>query len=258
MIPVPAVLGLVKVAGYGLTEHADGRKWNGALVSMVDNRRIRTGDLTCPGIDLDSWESACRAPLYANQWNRWLLIRSTYDGTTVSQIADRAAWFMNAVNQRIKGRIRHVKVHVQQLAPIKGWTPKTTIRNCAGGENANLKVSDNQPPYFSCFVEFVYRGDEHDMAWPAIKQAGEIAGKASVLVGNYNCPVKAAWLLDTVYSPSKDNVPAESTDSFLSPGYDNEANKIGLPSAPTIKIALTGVTVAALAIGAAYVVRAFK
>lgn len=255
---LPALVPIAySLLGHGLGEFVESR-------DREKSRRggdMRTGSLTCPGLDDDAWESTCRTPLYANAWNYWKLIRSTYDGVSKDEIANKAAWFLqNAVQQRIKGKIRQVKIQVEKLDNPWGTPVKTSIRDCPQGELASLKPSEFAPLFYTVNVAFVYRGAESDMAWPSMKQAGRIAGTASAIVGNYNCPVEAAWILDTIYEPSYKDVPPASDDSWLNPGYDNELKDLGLPNinTPTIQFAIVGTSLVIGAIAVGYFVRSFR
>ena len=59
---------------------------------------ITFGDLGCPGVDVDKWRDANRAPLFPGKINRWLLVRTTRDDPTPDDLkntlaATFARWF---------------------------------------------------------------------------------------------------------------------------------------------------------------------
>lgn len=267
MLPALAIPALYSLAGHGLSENAEQRVWTGALKTRTTRKGgryatgrgkasplTRTGDLLCPGIDLDDWSTECRAPLFANQWNQWLLLRSTYDGVKESELVDRTLAALARLNARLDGKIRHPKVTVGFQKPWTEGPLRNVFNDCAKFQNAvTLRVSKNDPGAYPIFVRFVYRGGESDTTWFAIKHA-TWKDAASIVVGNEGCPHEAAWILDTVYQPSNVDVPTTDKDEILPPYWSQNAPVVPSWALPVGLL----VGVGAVAVLGSYVVRGFK
>lgn len=273
MIPAVAIFHLMSAGAQELSER-DGKRDGPAGLHRkgLYVKRTRTGarglhskyaagdvvdTVLCYGADLDKYRSECAAPLFPDMWNTWTLFKATTSSDTPAGAADKALAFMTWLNNVVLGgKIRHVtaeaygaRVGEKLDGPIVTTPPIATRQNVCD-ILPTLEASSGKPPFYAVNVRFVYRGTEVGTPWPAYKM---IAGVKLAL-----CPVGARWLLDTIYAPSQEHVPAASTDSILPPYYSTHA-----PSAPgdwdlSTKIVVGGGVVLGLGLLAGYVVRSFR
>lgn len=215
--------------------------------------------LTCPGVDIDTFEQNCRADIFPDMWNHWRLLKSTSDGVTASspEYEQDAANQARALLTKIQGEgaIRHVDVRIGGEA--NPWdTPVIQDRNSICAQPMFLEPSTYVPAYLQIYVRFVYRGPALHIPWPARKVSNVGLG---IGIGS-NCPIGANWLLDAVFAPDQNDVPDSETDSPLPPTVDpnNAIDKTDLPSMPALELGalvLLGI-VGAVAIG--YAARSFR
>ena len=210
--------------------------------------------LTCPGIDLDKFRDECKAPLIQNAWNRWRLIRSNADAPSADRIESGARALLTWL---VPGPVRHVSVKIGGEANPWG-TPVILNRNsvCMTPMNVRAPADDIGQPYHNVYVEFVPRGPETHIVWPARKLLLPSVDKVLAT----DCPVNADWLLDAVFAPSQQKVPAEDSDSPLPPTLDPENKLPEFLENPEDEVPWWMWAGGALATAAvvAYVVRAFR
>lgn len=249
----PMLLGL---AGNFLSERAEreteryrtgGEEGNYTLAGLTDA-------LACPGIDLEKYQSECRAKVFRDAWNHWKLLRTTADGITEAELDTAARALLTMVNRDAEGKIRQVEVAIGKKANPWG-TPVLESRNSVCMTPMTLRASEYSPAYHEVFVRFVYRGVENDLLWPAYKVGA--AGAAQQVLG-VRCPTNADWLLDAVYTPSQVEVPAEKDDSLLPPLHEKGTDALDPDLDFSTKIALGGAGLLAVAVLAGYAVRSIR
>lgn len=253
MLPVACVAALHGLAGKALAENAEKPKFTGAHMRMTAGRLMRAGDIACPGVELDELDQTCPVPLYPDMWNYWRVLRSSYDGTGVNDIPDRALAFMSRVNGRADGSVRLASKDIS-LTPFPEMTAGNIIMlRGACDLPTSVKPSANTPPFYEVYIRFVYRGAHTFIGWPAILHS-DWKDSASVAVGNDDCPVNASWLLDAVYNPSAKNVPKPEDDSLLPPHLADN-----VPDLPSWALPVGAIgAVIVLGVAASYAVRGFR
>lgn len=140
----------------------------------------------CPGADVEAFKAANRAPLYAQKWNRWVLVRTLRDDPSPDVIKDTLAavfqrWFSGDPWIRMSGTTEAGNADLIRLVrssrePILVSPVAKTSADC---DPVPLVVSG---PLIYLEIEFVYRGKLASIAWPAWRS------------GQW-CPVDADWIL---------------------------------------------------------------
>lgn len=221
-------------------------------LALKYSTKTRAGSLLCPGVDIDKYRELCRAPLFADHWNFWRVVRSTKSGLEPSKMADKTLAFMSYLSNELKGRIPKVDV-LAPGTPDNPWgTPAIVTRqNVCAEQSFTLEHSSHAPAFLVAYVRFIYRGVEASVPWPAIKQS--LAGAVT-----HDCPNDATWLLDTVYAPSKIDVPPPEADPFLPPWVEKHRPRTPGEWDLSTKIAIGGGVVIVIAAVAGYAVRSFR
>lgn len=194
-------------------ECTDWRRCNKIRQSMSPLFSYQTGDLLCPGVDVDKFKLECQAPVFPNQWNHWRLYRTTRDNPTDQEVIDTALAFLGKITTPMDmGKIRHEDIVVIKDNSVheNPWKTHIIMNRLECTQSIQLAHSDFNPAYRTVYVRFVYRGSRDKIPWPVRKVS-------SIGLGSW-CPLDADWILDSVFAPSSVNVPAESTDPIL-PGY---------------------------------------
>lgn len=194
-------------------ECTDWRGCNRIRQSMSPLFRYQTGDLLCPGVDVDKFKQECQAPIFPNQWNHWRLYRTTRDNPSDQEVIDTALAFLGKITTPMDmGKIRHEDMVVIKDNAVheNPWKTHIIMNRVECSQTIQLAHSDFNPAYRTVYVRFVYRGSRDKIPWPVRKVS-------TVGLGSW-CPLNADWILDSVFAPSAVNVPPESTDPIL-PGY---------------------------------------
>jgi len=133
---------------------------------------FRTGDLTCPDVDVDAFKASCRVPLYPNQWNTWEVWVST------EEIKDE-----DAITNLVRNFMRHVFAEHKSTA-IQGTTlgPAEYLTVSLGPYKGRTRIPGESRTTLKCeflptvrgtepmlvTVAFVFRGTETDWPWPTL------------------------------------------------------------------------------------------
>lgn len=164
------------------------------------------GDLGCPGIDVDAWEKANRAPLFPGKVQRWILVRTDRDNPSIPDDivqtlkAALGKWFeatpFDPLDPRgVRGLVDSVKVERISRERLT-MTDRVKRR-----EDLTLPPTVEAKVPIWIAVSFAYRGAASDMPWPVRK------GGAIQLSSSAHCPVAADWILDQVGEPPKAEAP---------------------------------------------------
>lgn len=233
-------------------ECTDWRACNRVRIGMSPLMVYETGDLLCPGVDVDKFKEQCQAPVFPNQWNHWRLYRTTRDNPTDQELVESCLAFLGKITMPMDmGKIRHEDIVVianndQHSNP---WQTEIIKNRLECDQTINLAHSDFNPAYRTLYVRFVYRGSRTSIPWP-VRKVNAIG------LGSW-CPLAADWILDSVFAPKQENVPAESSDPTL-PSYIDR----GLPNAPELsmgqKAAVIGLGIGALALALGYGIRSVR
>lgn len=191
---------------------------------------IDIGDLGCPGIDVDKWCEANRAPLFPGKVNRWIIARTTRDNpapddlkTTLAATFERwfdgtpldpAAPFDGTTRSAAADLIRLERVSVQQLT----FTQPVRRREELPGPGPLLNPSGG---VVWLEVTFAYRGVLLSMPWPVR------TGAMAQLESSAKCPIGTDWMLDAVAFPVADVPPEMSTAEKAAATLGDAASKAG-------------------------------
>lgn len=186
----------------------------GALVGLRGARRPRVaaGALLCD-VEPDEFRATCRIPLFPEQWNTWLVVRTlAHPGEldlSRGELEDmtRAVlrrWFAESasVPTHTAGMIDNAKITVG--APIPAGAPVEVPEELRARERLASLADCPMPtrlrsgPYVPIVVQFVSRGVERDMPWPARRV---VTGPLGIGAFGSWCPVDADWLLESVWGP---------------------------------------------------------
>lgn len=210
--------------------------------------KYRTGDLLCPGSDVDAFEQECRAPIFRDAWNHWRLYYTSAHATLPKHVEATVRDYFGKVNASLGGRIRHLSIEVGQPP---AWTKYKLVERQQCPTVPMLRASDYSPAYWPVFARFVYRGVESHIPWVALQGSPT----------PHTCPLEADLLLDAVFAPSQVDVPSAAGDSPLPPHVDPENQGWGALTPDldlSTQVAIGGLGVLALAVLAGYAVRSFK
>lgn len=155
---------------------------------------IKLGELECPSIDVEQFKSDCRAPVYPDLMNHWLLVRTDVDNPSTRDVKVNAETMMAHWFSRwgAMGRIDNVKVG----DPVRG-KPKPrgivkTANSCKHPINVRTDAGGAGPWFVP--VDFAYRGSDKTVPWPVWKDE---------FLGGW-CPAGADWALFAVERPGED------------------------------------------------------
>jgi hypothetical protein len=192
-------------------------------------------DLGCTGVDLEKFRADNRAPVFRNQWNRWILMRTTRDNPSDR---DAETTLRAAFHKWNAGDVQWGPLDVVIETPIpdgpRKGTPSVRVGNCdylhvnrvsqaqlffPREEWARLLPANKLParrescdpvPTLSTpkalFIEasFVWRGSAESVPWPVLSE--------SVFRPAQACIHGADWILDScALPPSVEPAPTELT-----------------------------------------------
>lgn len=160
-----------------------------------------TGDLLCPGVDVDRFKATCRVPLFPNEWNTWEVLVSSENIRTESEAVDAARNFLRHVfsehestliGQETLGPVEYVTA---SLGGYSGAARKTAARreSVTCDFLPSVKTGPDGSPGFLITIAFVFRGVEKTWPWPTL-------GFLSQGVFNW-CPVDAELTLSRAFYP---------------------------------------------------------
>lgn len=173
--------------------------------------------LGCPGIDVEAWQKANRAPVFTGKTNRWLFAANMPAGATdadLKHVLQDLFWVWFGTEDAPTETVIWVfaggdefecgssdNVHIVSAAPIaRRLTNTAQTREGIPGPTPSIS-SGLSLVYVE--VTFTYRGQLTDVAWPVFsKSAWTKAGKT--------CPVNAQWVLLDVGNPG-DTAPKART-----------------------------------------------
>jgi hypothetical protein len=203
----------------------------------VRGASFATGDLFCPGVDIEKFKAENRVPMFPGKWQAWKLYRTDRDNPSAEDIHHTARavvlqWFKTIE----AGGVDHIE----------------TVTGPPAGSKRVKRWQDNPAPMsvhaktpIVVWVSFVYRGSRTDGPWPV--------HKAQIV--NPWCPVDADWMLGEVWLPDeKKPVPeAPIVPELIRPDVEKGQEWLGQFGAGfgswLAIVALVGVTVAAAAFG---------
>src|SRR5690242_5351690 len=172
------------------------------------------GDLGCPGIDVDKWREANRAPLFPGKVNRWVLARTTRDNPTPDDLRRTLAatfvkWFEGTPVDPVLSTHGTTRSGAADLIRLERastgalFFPHTAKRReDLAGPLPLLKSGG----IVYLEVSFAYRGLVHDMPWPVRTGTTFVQLQSSA-----QCPIDADWILDSVAVPGEDAPPKQSS-----------------------------------------------
>lgn len=172
---------------------------------------FRTGDILCPGVDVDEYKASCRVPLFPNQWNVWEVWVSTSSAKTPSQVIDLARNFMRHVfaghsltfgPQVTQGPSEYVTASIgayggfgadNQPKGARGQVVRREDLTC----DVLPTVESGQAPMLVT-IAFVFRGNETSWPWPTLGNR-----PASVFDATQTgwCPINAIAVLQRALIP---------------------------------------------------------
>ncbi len=193
------------------------------------------GDLGCMGVDLEKFRAQNRVPMYRNQWNRWILMRTTRDNPSdLDAVAtmkaafnkwnrDERSWgpldllVETAIPDGPRAGTRAVRIgNCDYLHAVKvstsplGFPRELWPRLLPAGKLPARRESVDPVPTLSTpkaiWVEcaFVWRGASESVPWPVLTD--------SMLRPTQGCPVDADWILDSCATPpTTEPAPLERT-----------------------------------------------
>jgi hypothetical protein len=171
------------------------------------------GDLGCPGVDVDDWRKRSRVPLFPGKVNRWVLVRTTRDNPTPDDLKNTLAavfvkWFEGTVLDPalvFKGTTRSATADLIKLEKVS--KDRLSFEHPARRREDLPGVGPTVAPGEVVWLEvsFSYRGQQKDMPWPVH------TGAAVQLTSSAQCPVGAAWMLDSTQMPTEDAPPEQSS-----------------------------------------------
>jgi hypothetical protein len=191
------------------------------------------GDLGCLSVDLDQFQARNRVPLFVNQWNRWILMRTTRDNPDDATILAtmRAAFgkwspklwgpadltIETTIPDGARAGQRTVRVgHFDYLHIIQARRSQITFpreqwaklmpeqRLPARRESVDPVPTLSTSTAIWLEVAFVWRGQgETSRPWPVLTD--------SVVRATQQCPIDADWILDSCAIPAAEPAPKEKT-----------------------------------------------
>jgi hypothetical protein len=247
------------------------------MLAAASRSRERFGALGCGadvGFDLAKFQATQRAPLFTNQWNRWVLARTTRDnpdddtvrrtliavfkkwssaydlewgpaevlgdwtitdGPRAGHLTHRIGHFDLIDVQKIDRSKDAPMLPLAQVAPMP---PPSKLRATRGSVDPLPMLSTSTAIWV--VVDFVYRGSGQSMPWPIWNDAS----------WQHGCPWGADWIAWDISRPLTEAAPTAKT----------AAGKAGATVEKLVPpIALGGLALAAAAaIGAVLALRAMK
>lgn len=214
-------------------------KYERAGVRTGEVAAFATGDLFCPGVDIEKFKAANRVPMFPGKWQVWKLYRTDKDNPSAADIEQTARavvlqWFKTIE----AGDVDHIEV-------LSG--PPAGSKRVKRWEDNPSPMSVHAKTPIVVWVSFVYRGTATDGPWPV--------HKAQVI--NPWCPVDADWMLGEVWLPDeKKPIPeAPTVPEIIRPEVEKAKEWVssfgeGFGGWLAV-VALLGVTVAAATFGRA-------
>lgn len=202
-----------------------------AVESPPYSELTKVGDLGCPGIDTEAWGANNRAPVYRDQMNRWLLVRtvrdqpdaddvrkSLYDGM-VRWSGQRIDFYWETARGTTIGDFDLVRILRAERKPFTLDQVERRREDLRFGPLPMLNPEGDPPVYLE--IEFAYRGYVDSLPWPVAR-----IGLGNVILAD-DCPSNADWMLLAVGKPLSAAPPERSLSELISESGRHAAASVG-------------------------------
>lgn len=172
---------------------------------------MRTGDVLCPGVDVDAYKANCRVPLFPNQWNVWEVWVSTKEAPTRDKAVDLTRNFLRHVfaahpattaPQVTLGPAEFVAAQLgPYTTPGASGAPRTprVVAATREGLGPSCPVPTVEgPDAMLVTVSFVFRGSETSWPWPTLGNRPASLWDATETGW---CPIDAVAVLGRALAP---------------------------------------------------------
>lgn len=200
------------------------------------------GDLGCMGVDLEKFRASNRVPMFRNEWNRWIFLRTTRDNPDDATITatlratlyrlnkENSDWgsadlmFETVIPDGPRAGQRTVRVghcdylHVTKISqtpisfPRDAW-PRLLPAKALPARRESVDPVPTLSTTRAVWVEcaFVWRGTAASLPWPVFTGGPDLL-PLPTLRSTQQCPIDADWILsDCALPPKNEPAPLEKT-----------------------------------------------